>query len=58
MIAVLIPLTQQTSKHNVLEDHIPMRTNMIGIKDKTVKVPTFSVIEKKIEFILKSMLNH
>lgn len=53
MTAALILLTQQTFKPNASVDPILTRMNMIGIRDKIVKVLIFSAIEEKIEVISK-----
>lgn len=53
MTAALILSTQQTFKRNASVDPILTRMNMIGIRDKIVKVLIFSAIEEKIEVISK-----
>lgn len=53
MTAALILLTQQTFKPNASVDPILTRMNMIGIRDRIVKVLIFSAIEEKIEVISK-----
>lgn len=52
-IAVSTLSTQLTYKPNALVDHILIRMNMIGIKDRTVRVHISSAIEEKIEVISK-----
>lgn len=52
-IAASIPSTQLTYKPNASVDHILIRMNMIGIKDRIVKVHISSAIEEKIEAISK-----
>lgn len=53
MTAALILSTQQTFKPNASVDPILTRMNMIGIRDRIVKVLIFSAIEEKIEVISK-----